>query len=696
MSATVAQYPVMAASLGAFRKAHATTEGSERIALVLDMDECLVHTKILSEKKQDYRQDEERPESTNFDYPESFQVVMEDGERVIVNKRPGLDVFLKEASVHFDLYVFTAGLEMYGKPILDVLDPTNTLFKGRFFRTSCTMKRGFFMKDLRSIRSDLSKVVLVDNNPVSFLPQPSNGIPVPSFYDDVHDRTLESLTKVVMTLRNVTDVRPRLHQLFRLADLLAEHRKLLWTIMTSPCCGHSWSDPKVPHLCSMIEPSTTLETVIPSRNKGFAEAIQVFIRIRPLIDRETSNASSSHFIRATSNDTIEVQTAESNIKCKYDAVFGPSMSQEDVYDQVKECTEAFLNGFNATLFAYGQTGSGKSYTMFGAEADISRFRPGLAKSQAGIIPRAIKDIFAGMIKMSSEQECSLYCSFVQIYNENIYDLLRDGNMDKPLTIHEDRTNGIYVEGLSEYVVRSVHDCLALLQCGEENRAVRATHMNLVSSRSHSAFQIFLESKRKDGTLTKSKFNLVDLAGSEKWHGDSAMQYNHVSEMTNINLSLHTLGRCIGALSTKGNSHVPYRDSKLTRLLQDSLGGNTKTRIIATLSPSIDCVDESISTLKFADRAKQVMVCVRVNEQRVIDPAYVDKLEQEINQLRGIISSFGSNNEEASSNQVESQLVKLLKENSELKAQNAKLTKECDERPNNRIGTSPESMDLDRK
>ncbi|CAK4637426.1 unnamed protein product [Aphanomyces euteiches] len=106
-------------------------------------------------------------------------------------------------------------------------------------------------------------------------------------------------------------------------------------------------------------------------------------------------------------------------------------------------------------------------------------------------------------------------------------------------------------------------------------------------------------------------------------------------MTNINLSLHTLGRCIAALTTKTNNHVPYRDSKLTRLLQDSLGGNTKTRIIATLSPAVDCIEESISTLKFADRAKQVMVCVRVNEQREIDPAYVEKLEQEVADFRAI-------------------------------------------------------------
>ncbi|KDO32624.1 hypothetical protein SPRG_02325 [Saprolegnia parasitica CBS 223.65] len=475
-----------------------------------------------------------------------------------------------------------------------------------------------------------------------------------------------------------------------------------------PCCGQSWSDPKVPHFCRLIRdgeadvmlprrpseasevaasraskgPSEAGEPTASRAAKGASESIQVFVRIRPLIEREASGQTTQHYIRATPDNTIEVQTADAHIKCQYDAVFGPSMSQEDVYDRVKECTDAFLGGFNATLFAYGQTGSGKSFTMFGAETDESRYRPGLAKSQAGVIPRAIKDIFAGLVQKRGEHiECNLYCSFVQIYNENVYDLLRDGKMDKPLSVHEDRVNGIYVEGLSEYAVRSVHDCLALLQTGEDHRAVRATHMNLVSSRSHSAFQIFLEAKRPDGTLTKSKFNLVDLAGSEKWHADASMQYNHISEMTNINLSLHTLGRCIGALSTKG-SHVPYRDSKLTRLLQDSLGGNTKTRIIATLSPSIDCIEESIATLKFADRAKQVMVSVRVNEQRVIDPAYVEKLEAEVVELRSVISSLEGGN---SPNQVDSQLVRLLQENNDLKAQTAKLRRELDAR------SGPESL-----
>ncbi|POM69096.1 Kinesin-like protein [Phytophthora palmivora] len=399
----------------------------------------------------------------------------------------------------------------------------------------------------------------------------------------------------------------------------------------------------IPETTSPIDSEAKADVSSPPviRRGGTSESIQVFIRIRPLIERETTQerCAGSHSIRATDHQTIEVRTSESTIKCAYDAVFDHTFSQEQVYDRVRECTQSFLQGFNSTLFAYGQTGSGKSFTMFGDEMDLSRYRPGLHNSQAGIIPRAIKEIFAATMQIEVDAQATVYCSFVQIYNEQIFDLLRDTQMNTPLEIHEDRKNGIFVEGLSEYAVRSVSDCLQLLQCGEQNRAVRSTHMNQVSSRSHSVFQLFLEQRRKDGTVLKSKFNLVDLAGSEKWNMGTEMKEHHISEMTNINLSLHTLGRCIAALSSKstGSSvHVPYRDSKITRLLQDSLGGNTKTKIIATLSPSLDCVEESISTLKFADRAKKVMVMVRVNEQREVDPAYVEKLQEELEQLREVV------------------------------------------------------------
>lgn len=235
MSATVVQYPVeprvsrsrLSNQVSAAKQCCGVhvRKPSERIALVLDMDECLVHSKFQNEVE--YRQNEFRPEHLK-DYTDSFEIVMNDGESVVVNKRPGLDQFLKEAAKHYDLYVFTAGLEAYGKPVLDAIDPKGNLFAGRFFRESCKQRKGMFLKDLSVIRGgELSRIILVDNNPVSFLMQPSNGIPVPSFYDDSNDRTLKSLTKVLASLQDVDDVRPRLHQLFHLADLLAEHKRLI-------------------------------------------------------------------------------------------------------------------------------------------------------------------------------------------------------------------------------------------------------------------------------------------------------------------------------------------------------------------------------------------------------------------------------------------------------------------------------------
>lgn len=307
------------------------------------------------------------------------------------------------------------------------------------------------------------------------------------------------------------------------------------------CCGQTFSDPNVVHYCSLMQgenkntnkmDNIELDTMAPVGNAGQSENIQVFIRIRPLIAREKlANANGNAAIQSIGDNTIKVTTTSAagngTIQCKYDAVFDPTYTQERVYDRVKECTEAVLNGFNSTLFAYGQTSSGKSFTMFGAEGDTSKFGTGKTVSPtAGIIPRAIRDIFEG----TSRKNVKVYCSFVQIYNENIYDLLRDTKRDTPLQIHEDHVSGIYVEGLSEYNVRSVQDCLDLLQSGEDNRAVRATHMNQVSSRSHSVFQLLIERHEENadhsmGTTTstiKSKFNMVDLAGSEKWSMDAEM------------------------------------------------------------------------------------------------------------------------------------------------------------------------------
>lgn len=398
------------------------------------------------------------------------------------------------------------------------------------------------------------------------------------------------------------------------------------------------------------------EGVVPRQN----ESIKVIVRVRPLGPFDAADPSTHSVIDVLNKDTLIINEEKRTFTCSFDSVLSPTSTQVDVYNTLKNCTACVLDGFNSTVFAYGQTGSGKTHSMYGPPmTDAARYNNPL---YIGLIPRSISDIF-GLIENrapvsvggggavdaqgNAVLSSTVYCSFVQIYNENLFDMLRDSKMTDPLSIREEKKE-IYVQGLSEYCVKSVDDCMELLRIAEENRAIRETYMNQFSSRSHSIFQIFLEQKlvAPDGqeVARKSKFNLVDLAGSEKWNikHNNVMQDNHILEMTNINLSLHTLGRCISALALRSNgrdAHIPYRDSKLTRLLQDSLGGNAKTYLIATISPARTNVEESISTLKFADRAKQVMIQAVINDARPIDQEYVDRLKRDNEHLRYLLKQY---------------------------------------------------------
>lgn len=472
------------------------------------------------------------------------------------------------------------------------------------------------------------------------------------------------------------------------------------------------------------------------------ESIKVLVRVRPLSEAEKSENNDS-VVDIIGDQSLRVTSVDGkkSYKCSFDAVLGPTASQSDVYRTVRSCTESVLEGFNSTIFAYGQTGSGKTHSMYGPpnyNSTASLHAAPRDTQLIGLIPRAVNEIFE-LSKTKSVQDFEVHCSFVQIYNENLYDMLRDSSMNTPLAIREDQRE-MYVQGLSEYSVKSVSDTLQLLRIAEENRAIRETHMNMFSSRSHSIFQIQVEYKKVDdsdpldasesidgiplqgssgGEATyRAKFNLVDLAGSEKWNTKQYLRDEHIAEMTNINLSLHTLGKCISSLAqasrqtnklrknyinnslnsssldqgslTSGASieaagvsdkglgsraasssginrlshsnsnlisnsssnnlvdgamggnnlvagvHVPFRESKLTRLLQDSLGGNAKTFLIATVSPARCNCDETISTLKFADRAKQVMVQAVINESRPVDHALVQRLQQEIGMLKSLV------------------------------------------------------------
>lgn len=267
-----------------------------------------------------------------------------------------------------------------------------------------------------------------------------------------------------------------------------------------------------------------------------------------------------------------------------------------------------LAGFNCTIFAYGQTGTGKTYTMSGDMTDTL----GILSDDAGIIPRTLYSLFHKL----EDTESTVKCSFIELYNEDLRDLLSAEENTK-LKIFENEKKGhaaTVVQGMEETYIDSASSGIKLLQLGSHKRQVAATKCNDLSSRSHTIFTITVLTKRTtesgEDYISSGKLNLVDLAGSENI-GRSGAENKRAAEAGLINKSLLTLGRVINALVDKG-SHIPYRESKLTRLLQDSLGGRTKTCIIATVSPSKSNLEETISTLDYAFRAKNIRNKPQIN------------------------------------------------------------------------------------
>lgn len=290
----------------------------------------------------------------------------------------------------------------------------------------------------------------------------------------------------------------------------------------------------------------------------------------------------------------------------------------------------------------------------------------------GIIPRTIYKLFTELMENNAQtaSDYTIYCSFMQIYNEKLYDLLQDKDSKHPLVIRENKLSGIYVQGLTEYVVTSMDDCLTLLFRGERNRVTRQTRLNMFSSRSHTVFQLLLENTKVDsqGKLKRAKLNLCDLAGSEKIGPEANLTGMHFEELKSINTSLTSLGKVVSALSNK-SGHIPYRDSKLTRILQDSIGGNTRTCLIATIAPLTDCAEETISTLSFANRAKKVAIIAQPNEISASDDALVKKLQQELQYMKDLLQL----KRKGGVSDLHRQLLLLQRENEQLRAVHSDLT-----------------------
>ncbi|XP_045553412.1 kinesin-like protein KIF1A isoform X20 [Salmo salar] len=385
-------------------------------------------------------------------------------------------------------------------------------------------------------------------------------------------------------------------------------------------------------------------------------SVKVAVRVRPFNSREMGKDSKC-IIQMSGNTTtiLNPKQPKENKSFNFDYSYWSHTSPEDInfagQQQVyKDIGEEMLlhafEGYNVCIFAYGQTGSGKSYTMMG--------KPDL-KDQEGIIPLMCEDLFTKFNDCNNDntKSYSVEVSYMEIYCERVRDLLNPKNKGN-LRVREHPLMGPYVEDLSKLAVTSYNDIQDLMDSGNKARTVAATNMNETSSRSHAVFNIIFTQKRldaeTDNTSEKvSKISLVDLAGSERADSTGA-KGTRLKEGANINKSLTTLGKVISALAEvdsaqnknkkkkKVESHIPYRDSVLTWLLRENLGGNSRTAMVAALSPADINYDETLSTLRYADRAKQIRCNAVINE----DPnnRLVRELKEEVGRLRDLLLSQG--------------------------------------------------------
>ncbi|KAG7549775.1 Kinesin motor domain [Arabidopsis thaliana x Arabidopsis arenosa] len=357
---------------------------------------------------------------------------------------------------------------------------------------------------------------------------------------------------------------------------------------------------------------------VPPKPLQSKENVTVTVRFRPLSPREIRKGEEIAWY--ADGETIVRNEHNQSIAYAYDRVFGPTTTTRHVYDvAAQHVVNGAMAGINGTIFAYGVTSSGKTHTMHGDQRS------------PGIIALAVKDAFS-IIQETPRREFLLRVSYFEIYNEVVNDLLNPAGQN--LRIREDE-QGTFIEGIKEEVVLSPAHALSLIAAGEEHRHIGSTSFNLLSSRSHTMFTLTIESSplgdnNEGGAVHLSQLNLIDLAGSESSKAETSGLRR--KEGSYINKSLLTLGTVISKLTDKKATHVPYRDSKLTRLLQSSLSGHGRVSLICTVTPASSSSEETHNTLKFAHRAKHIEI--QAAQNKIIDEkSLIKKYQYEIRQLK---------------------------------------------------------------
>jgi len=368
---------------------------------------------------------------------------------------------------------------------------------------------------------------------------------------------------------------------------------------------------------------------------GKDDNVKVVVRCRPLSDKNEVGHKCAVDINDKSGQIIVNSEKAESRSFTFDNVFGFDVKQVDIYNIcARPIVESVLEGYNGTIFAYGQTGTGKTFTMEGVRSE---------PTLRGIIPNSFTHIFDHITKSLQSNASTQFlvrASYLEIYQEQIRDLLgKDQN--KKLVLKESPDTGVYAKDLTKYVVNNSEEMDKLMSIGNKNRATGKTDMNEHSSQSHAIFTITIECSAKGidkkNHIRAGKLHLVDLAGSER-QSKTGAQGVRLKEATKINLSLSTLGNVISALVDKKSKFIPYRNSYLTRLLQDSLGGNSKTLMVANVGPSAYNIDETMNTLRYANRAKNIQNKAIINE----DPkdALLRQFQDEIAELKRKLANGG--------------------------------------------------------
>ncbi|XP_027757165.1 kinesin-like protein KIF18A [Empidonax traillii] len=344
-----------------------------------------------------------------------------------------------------------------------------------------------------------------------------------------------------------------------------------------------------------VRPETQKE-----KQENFSRVVHVIDQHVLVFDPKEEEVSFFNGKRLTHRDINKRQRKD--LKFMFDAIFDEMSSQLEVFEHTtKTLIEGFLNGYNCTVLAYGATGAGKTHTMLGSPED------------PGVMYLTMMTLYNRMDQIKEDKICDVAVSYLEIYNEQIRDLLVSSG---PLAVREDAQQGVIVQGLTLHQPKSAEEILQMLDYGNKNRTQHPTDVNASSSRSHAVFQIYLRQQDKTASINQNvrvaKMSLIDLAGSERASATNARGARFV-EGTNINRSLLALGNVINALADpKRKKHIPYRNSKLTRLLKDSLGGNCRTIMIAAVSPSSLFYDDTYNTLRYANRAKDIKSSLKSN------------------------------------------------------------------------------------